>query len=263
MFTLMLFEAYLGWNQVKLMLNREQTINQSDLLKFHWAVEDLKRYRPIQHIIGHTEFCGLQIEVSQDVLIPRPETEEIVYRIQDIMNDRLPSLEKPQILDICTGSGCIALALKNFRSEAKVLGVDISTKALAIAKSNAKRLGMAVEFVEHDILNGTMQLPIETFDVIVSNPPYICESEKIDMSANVLDHEPGIALFVPDQDPLLFYRAIAQYAINHLSDRGFLAFEINEHLGEETCALLQGIGFTTELYKDFREKDRCIIAYKS
>ena len=133
-FVVMLFEAILKWSHVKLMINHDKTINQSDLLKFHWAVEDLKKHRPIQHIIGHTEFCGLRIEVSPEVLIPRPETEEILLQFLNNRNTQTA----PAILDLCTGSGCIAIALSKYFPEANVFGVDVSEKALQMAQKNAK-----------------------------------------------------------------------------------------------------------------------------
>ena len=251
-----LFEAYLGWDKARLLLHRDDTVNQSDLLRFHWAAEDLKHYRPIQYIVGHTDFCGLRLQVHEGVLIPRPETEEIVERIKQACNPRT-------ILDLCTGSGCIALALAAHFREAKVYGIDVSAEALAIANCNAADNRLDVTFLQCDILHGDPPLPYSTFDLIVSNPPYVCESERHDMSPNVLDHEPALALFVPDDDPLRFYRAIGQYAAHHLSPDGLLVLEINEHLGSETCQLLQQLGFSTTLHKDFRDKSRSITAHKT
>lgn len=256
MFVRMLFEAFLGWDMAQLLLHREGTINQSDLLKFHWAVEDLKKHRPIQHIIGHTEFCGLRIEVSPEVLIPRPETEEILLQFLNNKNTQTA----PAILDLCTGSGCIAIALSKYFPEANVFGVDVSKKALQMAQKNAKNNNVEVNFVRCDILLDEPPLPCTTFDYIFSNPPYVLDSERKEVQENVLGHEPSLALFVPDNDPLLFYRALGLYASKHLTKEGQLILEINEHLGRETCQLLQSLGFTTRLNKDFRDKDRSIIA---
>ena len=260
MFTQMLFEAYMGWNTAQLLLHRDDTINQSDLLKFHWAVEDLKQYRPIQHIIGYTDFCDCRIAVSPDVLIPRPETEEIVLRATELLNDSGANVQEGNFLDLCTGSGCIAIALAKQFPKAKVYAVDISTKALDLAQKNAERNHVAVEFVQSDILQETIALPCPTFDLIISNPPYIQEKERCNMERNVLEYEPSLALFVPDKDPLKFYRAIGLYALQHLTCKGLLILEINEHLGSATCQLLQSIGFVTQLLQDFRGKDRSIIA---
>jgi release factor glutamine methyltransferase len=260
MFTQMLFEAYMGWSTAQLLLHRDDTINQSDLLKFHWAVEDLKQYRPIQHIIGYTDFCDCRIAVSPDVLIPRPETEEIVLRATELLNDSGANVQEGTFLDLCTGSGCIAIALAKQFPKAKVYAVDISTKALDLAQKNAERNHVAVEFVQSDILQETIALPCPTFDLIISNPPYIQEKERCNMERNVLEYEPSLALFVPDKDPLKFYRAIGLYALQHLTYKGLLILEINEHLGSATCQLLQSIGFVTQLLQDFRGKDRSIIA---
>ena len=260
MFTQMLFEAYMGWSTAQLLLHRDDTINQSDLLKFHWAVEDLKQYRPIQHIIGYTDFCDCRIAVSPDVLIPRPETEEIVLRATELLNDSGANVQEGNFLDLCTGSGCIAIALAKQFPKAKVYAVDISTKALDLAQKNAERNHVAVEFVQSDILQETIALPCPTFDLIISNPPYIQEKERCNMERNVLEYEPSLALFVPDKDPLKFYRAIGLYALQHLTYKGLLILEIDEHLGSATCQLLQSIGFVTQLLQDFRGKDRSIIA---
>ena len=260
MFTQMLFDAYLGWSTAQLLLHRDDTINQSDLLKFHWAVEDLKQYRPIQHIIGYTDFCDCRIAVSPDVLIPRPETEEIVLRATEFLNDSGANVQEGNFLDLCTGSGCIAIALAKQFPKAKVYAVDISAKALDLARKNAEHNHVAVEFVQSDILQETIALPCRTFDLIISNPPYIQEKERCNMERNVLEYEPSLALFVPDKDPLKFYRAIGLYALQHLTYKGLLILEINEHLGSATCQLLQSIGFVTQLLQDFRGKDRSIIA---
>ncbi|MBQ6068068.1 MAG: peptide chain release factor N(5)-glutamine methyltransferase [Bacteroidales bacterium] len=257
-FIYILFEAFLGWDKVQLLLHREGTINQSDLLRFYWAAEDLKQYRPIQYIVGYTTFCNLRIKVSEGVLIPRPETEEIVEHIK-----QCPSCQPESILDLCTGSGCIALALASHYRDAYVYGIDISAEALTLARRNALTNNLNVSFYQCDILHHAPTLPHDTFDLIVSNPPYVCESEKSDMLPNVLNHEPALALFVPDNDPLLFYRAIGQYAQCHLSSDGLLVLEINEHYGNATCQMLQQMGFDTTLNKDFRDKERSITAHKT
>ena len=253
----MLFEAFLGWDKVRLLTSKEQTIDQSDLLRFHWALEDLKQYRPIQHIIGHTDFCGCHINVSPDVLIPRPETEEIVQWCISkfsIFNSQF------SILDLCTGSGCIAIALKKAFPQAEVTAVDVSAAALEMARQNVQNNGTDVHFIQADILNGASHLSPLTFHLIVSNPPYVRESERVQMQRNVLDYDPELALFVPDDDPLRFYRAIAGIAKERLAKDSLLVVEINEALAEEACALLKGYGFTPELHSDFRGKPRWISA---
>lgn len=253
----MLFEAFLGWDKVRLLTSREQTIDQSDLLRFHWALEDLKQYRPIQHIIGYTDFCGCRIAVSPDVLIPRPETEEMV---NSLTLGPSPKGERSKILDLCTGSGCIAIALKKAFPNAEVTAVDISEKALALARRNAQNNATEVNFVQADVLTLAINPLLSTFNLIVSNPPYVRECEKKGMQRNVLDYDPALALFVPDNDPLRFYKAIANIAKEHLTADGLLMVEINESLADETCALLRGQGFSPTLHTDFRGKSRLISA---
>lgn len=253
-FFCMLVEAYLGWDKVQFLLHREEPINQSDLLKFHWAIEDLKRFRPIQHIVGYADFCDCRISVNEDVLIPRPETEEIVYKTVELLN-----VKGPHVLDICTGSGCIAIALSRAIGDAEIIGIDVSEQALKQARNNARLNEANVDFRQLDVIRGS--LPDEKFDLIVSNPPYIMEKERVDMAKNVLDYEPGLALFVSDEDPLLFYKVISQYAATHLKPHGLLVFEINERFGKETIELLSGLGFDADLSLDFRGKDRMVVAH--
>ena len=252
MFVRMLFEAFLGWSQTELLLRREETVNQSDLLRFHWAVEDLKRHRPIQHIIGWTEHCGCRIEVTKGTLIPRPETEEIVNWTINHFSGFKNQDSKIRILDLCTGSGCIAIALAKHLPQAQVTAVDISEKALDVAKRNAETNNVAVDFLQADILS----------PFTIHNPPYVMDKERAVMQPNVLDWEPAQALFVPDSDPLLFYRAIADIAANHLAPDGILVLEINEQLGYETAALFARHGFATTLHSDFRSKTRMLTATK-
>ena len=265
----MLFEAFLGWDRVKLLTSRDHTVNQSDLLRLHWALEDLRRHRPIQHIIGHTDFRGCRIAVTPDVLIPRPETEEIVNWIATAFHAPHPA---PRILDLCTGSGCIAIALKKGFPEADVTAVDLSPAALAVARQNAKGNGTEINFVQSDILatpkeedkeKNNSNFQFSTFNLIVSNPPYVRQSERAAMQRNVLDYEPGLALFVPDDDPLRFYRAIAALAEHRLAPDGLLALEINEALADDTCALLRQHGFNPQVHKDFRDRNRFITATRS
>lgn len=259
MFVRMLFEAFFGWSQTELLLRREETVNQSDLLRFHWAVEDLKRHRPIQHIIGWTELCGCRIEVTKDTLIPRPETEEIVNWTINLLSKSKIHNSKFKALDLCTGSGCIAIALTKHLPQAQVTAVDISEKALAVARRNASANNADVNFLQADILS-PFTIHNSQFTLIISNPPYVMDKERAVMQPNVLDWEPAQALFVPDSDPLLFYRAIADIAANHLAPNGILVLEINEQLGYETAALFASHGFATTLHSDFRSKTRMLTA---
>ena len=253
----MLFGAFLGWDKVRLLTSKEQTIDQSDLLRFHWALEDLKRQRPVQHIIGYTDFCGCRIKVTPDVLIPRPETEEMVNSLTPVSS---PTGEGRRILDLCTGSGCIAIALKKAFPQAEVTAVDVSEKALVIAKENAESNNTDINFIQADLLAHNYLLPTTHYSLIISNPPYVRESERAQMAANVLDYDPSLALFVPDDDPLRFYKAIANIAKDHLAPQGMVVVEINEALADETCDVLRGIGLLPTVHTDFRGKSRWVSA---
>jgi len=255
MFIRMLFEAFLGWDLATLLINRNKTVNQSDLLRFHWAVQDLIAQRPIQHIIGEVDFCGCRIKVTPDALIPRPETEEIVQKIIERHRGKVPK----RILDLCTGSGCIAIALAKAFPSSTIVAIDYSDKALSLAKQNAEANDITILFQEQNLLEETDE-GNEKYDIIVSNPPYIPSSERSHLDPNVVNHEPSTALFVPDHDPLLFYRAIGMRAKRQLDNDGSLIVEIHEKFGQETCTLLESMGYKTILEKDFRGKERMITA---
>lgn len=205
---------------------------------------------PVQYVLGRAEFCGRWFSVRPGVLIPRPETEELCAWITA---DSKASAS-PKVLDIGTGSGCIAITLQLDMPESKVMAWDISADALDVARENAQQLGANVNFVKLDALNAK---PEGEWDVIVSNPPYICEKEKKDMAVNVLEHEPHTALFVPDADPLLFYRAITRLAVQTLSKGGRLYFEINPIYADDTCRMMRAEGMTAvELRSDMYGKQR-------
>ena len=212
---------------------------------------------PIQYALGISDFCGLKFHVEPGVLIPRPETEELV----DWVVSSCPSDQQRRILDIGTGSGCIAVTLAKRLPHAQVTACDISPVALRVAAQNADRHGVEVRFQHTDILTET---PQGTYDVVVSNPPYICNSEARQMQRNVLDHEPHLALFVPDATPLLFYEAIARKSLQLLSPGGFLFFEINRQYGTAVTSLLRSLGYTdVELRQDQFGNDRMVRGVKS
>ena len=214
-------------------------------------IDELQSGRPVQYVLGRAEFCDSVFEVEEGVLIPRPETEELVYRIAETAKCGA------RILDIGTGSGAIAISLAKLVKEAEVVAVDISTEALIIAKRNAERLGVKVEFVEADALSDLSHLG--EFDIIVSNPPYIPQSDIVDMRKNVVDFEPHLALFVPDNDILKFYVATAENAQRMLREEGSLWFEIYEKAGVELCDMLREKGFAqTELIEDANLKPRMV-----
>lgn len=248
------FKHYLNLSPTDLVLNKDKNISESELLKFNFVVKDLKKYKPIQYILGETEFYGLKIKVDPSVLIPRPETEELVdWIIKDFKNEGDPL----KIIDICTGSGCIAIALEKNLPKSIVRAVDISEDALETAKKNAEINNSEVSFLREDALLGIKTN--ERFDVIVSNPPYVTEEEKELMHENVLNYEPHLALFVENKEPLKFYSAIAEWALNHLSAKGRVYFEINEQKSNELINLLELLGYKEIMVrKDLNEKHRMI-----
>lgn len=250
---LILFEYYFNINRIKMSLEPELRLSESEMLKLHFAVKDLLKNKPIQYIIGETEFCDLKFKVNENVLIPRPETSELVRLIA---NSHQPSTIS-NILDIGTGSGCIAISLAKMIPQSNVYALDISEKALDVAKENAINNNVNITFIHDDILTKTQTLTQTKFDIIVSNPPYVRELEKVDMHNNILQWEPHNALFVSDEDPLKFYRSILEFSKKHLKENGEIWFEINEYLGKEMKALCEEVGLSNiEIYKDFRDKER-------
>lgn len=254
---LVLFEHYLNIDRVKMALEPGLRLSESEMLKIHFAVKDLLKNKPIQYIIGETEFCSLKFKVNENVLIPRPETSELVDAIVESLKSKVKS--HCSILDIGTGSGCIAISLAKMLHRSKVYALDISEKALQVAKENAINNNVNVTFIHDDILALTKTQTLTKFDIIVSNPPYVRELEKAEMRDNILKWEPHNALFVSDDDPLIFYRSILGFANTHLNENGEVWFEINEFLGKEMTSLCKELGFSNfEIFKDFRGKDRFI-----
>ncbi len=248
-----LSEKYLNLSRIEIALNRDRRLTETEAEKFQKAILRLQNHEPVQFIIDETEFYGLPFKVNKHTLIPRPETEELV---EWILSGFPPSGARG-ILDIGTGSGCIAISLAKNLPNAKISALDISEEALKIAEANAKLNKVEVNFFQKDIL-AAETLP-KKYDVIVSNPPYVRELEKKQMQQNVLKYEPHSALYVKDEDPLLFYRAISRLAKNHLNPGGKLFFEINEYLAYEMTELLKAEGFKNiEIKKDIYGKDRML-----
>ncbi len=246
--------TYFNVSRVILALEK-RVISSEDIAFFENVIAELKQQKPIQYIIGKTEFYGLTFDVDKNTLIPRPETEELVEWILKAIKNT----SNPKILDIGTGSGCVAIALAKNKPNAKVSAIDISEKALQTAQLNAQNNKVNINFQQKDILK-TVFLP-NKYDIIVSNPPYVRELEKKEMRKNVLNYEPYSALFVSDNNPLIFYEKITELAKNHLSEKGMLFFEINQYLGNETVEMIQNKGFSkVELRKDFYGNDRMIKA---
>lgn len=254
-FFYIVLEQFHNKKRIDLALHPELEMDALQLLRWESVLSDLKKGKPIQYILGETEFYGLRFLVNENTLIPRPETEELVELIiDDSQKSKVGSLK---ILDIGTGSGCIAISLAKNLLNADVSAIDVSEKALETAKINAEINAVNVHFILKNILE-TEDLE-EQYDIIVSNPPYVRNLEKSEIKPNVLEFEPHLALFVEDDDALLFYRKIAQLAKKHLSENGLLFFEINQYLGKQTVELLEEIGFKNILLKkDIYENDRMI-----
>lgn len=254
--TRILATELLGVPQMAFFLKDDVTLTAEQETLLDSTIERLVKHEPIQYIIGYCDFCGLTFKVTPDTLIPRPETSELVEWITEEQKG-----DKVNILDIGTGSGCIAISLSCKLPGCNIAAWDISPGALAVAEENNRNNGTEVIFSQVDIL--AYQPQGEMFDIIVSNPPYIKENEKKSMEANVLDWEPHTALFVPDNDPLLFYRAIAEKALAMLTSGGALYFEINRAHGAETVEMLKSLGYIeTELRKDLAGNDRMIKAIR-
>jgi release factor glutamine methyltransferase len=257
-------EHHLNVARIQLILDSEFTLTKDETDVFFTILEDLKQQKPIQYILGETEFYGLQFNVNENVLIPRPETEELVDWIIKDSKFKSQNSEPIKILDIGTGSGCIAISLAKHLPEAQVFAVDISESALKIAKENADRNGVEVEFIKADILESSLRedvalQQVDFFDIIVSNPPYVRELEKQEIKPNVLDNEPHLALFVENDNPLIFYKAITDFAVDKLKSNGSLYFEINQYLGQETKQLLVDAEFNDiQLRKDLYGNDRML-----
>ncbi|MDR0789980.1 MAG: peptide chain release factor N(5)-glutamine methyltransferase [Bacteroidales bacterium] len=253
---LMLLEHYVQISPAVVLASPEATINESDLLKINFAIKDLRNHKPIQYILGQTTFCGLTLKVNEDVLIPRPETEELVGIIVKENQNRAV-----KIADLGCGSGCISLALAHLLPAAEVTGFDISEKAIEVARFNAAELGINVRFECKDILKA--DFTDEKFDIIVSNPPYVRELEKQQMKANVLNYEPHQALFVPNDNPLKFYQSIAAFSSKNLNSKGKIYLEINENLSNQTAFVFSQCSHKVEIMRDLFNRKRFLIVEKA
>ncbi|WP_313804535.1 peptide chain release factor N(5)-glutamine methyltransferase [Flavobacterium sp.] len=259
-FFYILLEAFHDMKRVDLVLQHDFELDGMQLLQWETVLDQLKKQKPIQYILGETEFYGLPFYVNENTLIPRPETEELVDWIIT-ENLKIEKFKDLKILDVGTGSGCIAISLAKNLPNAKVYAMDVSEKALEIARKNAKRNEVTIEFLHQSILE-TEDL-LQSFDIIVSNPPYVRNLEKEEIEKNVLDFEPHLALFVEDHDALLFYRKITELAANNLPTNGQLYFEINQYLGNDMVELLQKNNFRQiELRKDIYGNDRMLFGRK-
>lgn len=249
-------ESLTGSDKTERMIYKNNPITAEEEKQLRGYAAKLLQHTPVQYVLNESWFCGLKFYVDENVLIPRPETEELVEWV--ISNCRFP-IDTLSILDIGTGSGCIPISLKRRLRKARVTALDISEGALTVAKRNAAKLGAELEFIQLDILDPAKWAELNAADIIISNPPYIPENNKASMHPNVLAFEPHIALFVPDQDALLFYKAIIALAKTKLTAEGLLFFEIHEDLGREVTELLSSEGFASEIKKDMQGKDRMVM----
>jgi release factor glutamine methyltransferase len=252
-----LVEHKLSLSKIDVILKSDFELNSEDELFFKNAIKELQQEKPIQYIIGNTHFYGLNFKVTEATLIPRPETEELVdWILKDHSND-----DNISILDIGTGSGCIPISLAKNLPNANVTTLDVSEEAISIAKENANIHSVSVNFIHNNML--TYSNASQKYDVIVSNPPYVRNLEKQEIKKNVLEYEPHLALFVEDDNALIFYKKITEFAVNNLTENGVLYFEINQYLGQETADLVKGYGFSSvELRQDLSGNDRMLKASK-
>lgn len=257
---MMLIEHYFGFDRKYLALHPDTRISESEMLIIHFAVKELLANRPVQYVIGQSFFCERWFEVNENVLIPRPETEELVEHAAAFLKTQ----KSKRFLDIGTGSGCIAISLALEVEGAEATAIDISAEALELAGRNALKLNAKVNFQQMDILTHIDSMAEHLYDLIVSNPPYVTYAEKSFMQKNVLEWEPHLALFVSDDDPLQFFRQIALFSLRHLKHEGMLLFEINERYGFELVALLSEFGYhKIHIINDIHSRNRFVSAIKA
>lgn len=251
-----LFQEKLKMSRVDLAMHQSSNLNDKDKKQIFQVAEKLLEGQPVQYVLGKVDFLNCTLRVNKNVLIPRPETEELAQWV--ISENNSPEL---YLLDVGTGSGCIAISMAKNIAESFVTAIDISQPALELARINAITNATNIDFQNFDILNEEIWKKLDEFDVIVSNPPYVCEKEKEKMHVNVLEHEPHNALFVPDNDPLLFYRKISDMALKRLCKGGRIYFEINEAYAKEVKELLEKKGFSEVMIRqDMNNKDRFVKA---
>lgn len=260
-------ENITGHSRSTRILHKTDLLTTAQESSFTQYLKELLQWRPVQYVLGEAWFAGMRFFVDERVLVPRPETEELVEEAKREIENRkskVESLQPPRVLDVGTGSGCIAISLKKKKSEWEIWAVDLSTDALEVAKQNATSLAAEINFVQIDMLNEKSRADLPVFDIIISNPPYIPLKDKAEMRENVLLHEPHLALFVSDDDPLIFYKEIISFANTHLKPTGSLFFEIHEQLAEQVVSILSANNYDQILLKqDMQGRDRMISAVKS
>ena len=265
------FESIAKNKRLDRITNRQKVLNNSTIQKLNNALQHLLRHKPVQYILGEAWFYKMKLKVNEHVLIPRPETEELVeWVVEEVRSTKYDvrctklTTDNSQltILDIGTGSGCIAIALKRELQKAELSAIDISNDALLVAKQNAADQNEEINFLQLDFLNERDWSLLPSFDFIVSNPPYIPENEKSKLAKNVVDHEPDVALFVTDNDPFIFYKKFASFADNHLKEKGKIFVEVHEDYSKGVQKIFEEKNFKIEIKKDIYGKDRMVKAYK-
>ncbi len=261
----LIMEDITGWDRTRRVIHHDESLTETQLERYTQCRDELLHGRPTQYVLGHAWFCDMRFQVDEHVLIPRPETEELVMEVKKMYAD-IPADHDHlfKLIDIGTGSGCIAIALKKYFPDWDVWALDKSDKALAIAKTNAVLLDTEINFVESDILKEAKSDALPAFDLIISNPPYIPFEDKPDMDDHVLNHEPHSALFVTDNDPLQFYKAILLFSDHHLLRGGMLFFETHELYAQDVANLMEENGFENiSIKKDFQEKERIVFGRRT
>ncbi|MCD4697963.1 MAG: peptide chain release factor N(5)-glutamine methyltransferase [Bacteroidales bacterium] len=255
----MVMMEFTGFSKAGILINHEQAVSESQLLQIQFAVKELLKSKPIQYVLGKTEFYGLPFIVNSKVLIPRPETEELVANVLE----ELKSSETPSVFDVGTGSGCIAITIKKKFPQTQVTAIDVSSFALEVAQKNATLNKTEINFEVCDFIDRKNWQDFEMFDIIVSNPPYVRVLEKAQMNKNVLEYEPDIALFVENNNPLVFYKGIAEFGQKHLNKGGMIFCEINQYLHNETGDLFQQHNYhNIKLIKDISDNFRILACIK-
>jgi release factor glutamine methyltransferase len=254
-------EHVTGMRKIDRIMHKQSPLSADRQALLEQYTRELLAHKPVQYVLHEAWFCGMPFYVDENVLIPRPETEELVeWVVEEMGNKHSETTTTLQILDIGTGSGCIPISLKKKVPQAKVYSCDVSEQALFVAAKNAAAQNITIHFIQTDFLNASTWPKLPAVDIIVSNPPYIPHHNQHSMLPNVLAYEPHLALFVPNEDPLVFYDAIARFAQQHLLPGGSIFCEIHEDLGEQTKTLFESKGFTAEIKKDLQGKDRMVKA---
>jgi release factor glutamine methyltransferase len=256
----LVIEHLTGINKNERLLRKEKTLSLEEEDQLQHFTQQLLENKPVQYVLQEAWFADMKFMVNESVLIPRPETEELVELILNDYKKNIHTTEAFSILDIGTGSGCIPISLKKKIPNTAITAIDISEATIAIAKKNAVANEVNIHFMRIDFLDEYSWQSLETYNYIVSNPPYIAQAESAEMEQNVLSYEPHLALFVADSDPLIFYRKIAAFGITHLKRNGVVFVEINQALGKETVELFSSFGYQCILRKDMQGKDRMIVA---